>query len=347
MSSRKRRHLLIAGLGVVLLSSVWISCLDYLANRPDKAAARDRSLTGHTFPVQALAFSRDGATLTTAAFFVQHAPCEAEVAVWDVETRATTARHIQTLDNLFPLLALAPDSRSLIAVREQSLWRWDLDSPRGRQLCPHQADVSALALSSDGSRLAVADFANGVTLLDTASGRTLARCQGHVEPVFALAFAPDGTMLASGAKDGSIRLWDAATGKDRGKLQKGTQRGHADSVQTLAFGPDGKTLASGSYDGTIKLWDLVSQRERATLAITGDEATAIAFAPNGQTLAVTVGQVVQLWQVDPGRLMANLEGHQGKVKCLAFTPDSTRLASGGYDKTVRIWDVAGYMPGTP
>jgi WD40 repeat protein len=56
---------------------------------------------------------------------------------------------------------------------------------------------------------------------------------------------------------------------------------------------------------------------------------------------------VQLWEVDTGRLVARLEGHAGQVNCLAFSPDSTRLASGSYDRTVRLWDVARYGPTRP
>jgi WD40 repeat protein len=340
MSSRNRQHLLVAGVVALLLSSIWISCLDDRGNRPDQAGDSSRTLTGHTHPVQALAFSPNGDTLTTVAYFVRHSRCEAEVAVWEVQTGQATARAPQTLENLFPLLAVAPNGRSLVAVQDHSLWRWDIAFLQGRQLYTQHANVCAMACSSDGGRLAVADFANVVTLVDTTSGQPRARCQGHVEPVVALAFTPDGTALASGARDGSVRLWDAATGEGRGTLRASTQRGLAESVQALAFGPEGKTLASGTYDGTIRLWDVASLRERTALATTGEEAAAVAFSPDGRTLAATMGPVVQLWDVDTGRHRASLVGHQGKVKCLAFSPDGTRLASGSYDRTVRLWNVA-------
>ena len=70
--------------------------------------------------------------------------------------------------------------------------------------------------------------------------------------------------------------------------------------------------------------------------------TALAYSPDSGTLAVAVGRVVQLWDVTTGQLVACPEGHERKVMCLAYPPDGTRLASGSYDKTVRLWDVSRY-----
>ena len=36
---------------------------------------------------------------------------------------------------------------------------------------------------------------------------------------------------------------------------------------------------------------------------------------------------------------ATLEGHQGGVDCVAFSPDRQTLVSGSKDGTIRVWDL--------
>jgi WD40 repeat protein len=83
------------------------------------------------------------------------------------------------------------------------------------------------------------------------------------------------------------------------------------------------------------------------LATAGEYVAAVVFSPDGRTLAAADDRAVQLWDVATGKRMARLEGHEGKVKCLAYAPDGKCLASGSYDRTVRLWDVAGHPPKKP
>jgi WD40 repeat protein len=261
-----------------------------------------------------------------------------EVAAWDVETGHPVRQCIEYPDA--PLcLAFDRGGRAFAAAgQDRSLWVWETAWPHARRrLGEHGALVFALAYSNDGSQLATIDDKGSVTLWDVVSGRSRSCCMRNVS---ALAFAPDGRTLACGEAGCTIRMWDVATGEERAVF-----RGHTDFVVAVAFCPDGRTLATGDRHGVVKLWDVASKRERATLAASEDEGfrdevSALLFSPHSGTLAVAVGPVVQLWNVGTSSRVARLEGHTGKVKCLAYSPDGTRLASGGHDRTVRLSHLA-------
>jgi WD40 repeat protein/serine/threonine protein kinase len=68
------------------------------------------------------------------------------------------------------------------------------------------------------------------------------------------------------------------------------------------------------------------------------------YSPDGKLLLSTGEDGAALWDAESGRLHARLEGHEGTVRDGVFAPDGKRLATIGYDRTVRLWDGATGAP---
>ena len=112
------------------------------------------------------------------------------------------------------------------------------------------------------------------------------------------------------------------------------------SCPSTPLSPDGRYATS--YGGGFLL-DCSDGRKLAALAGTNPPAAGVAFHPHEPIVLRSTDQV-RAFEVPSGRELFSLDGHDGDVYCVAFSPDGTRLASGGEDGTIVIWDTATKVP---
>ena len=121
-------------------------------------------------------------------------------------------------------------------------------------------------------------------------------------------------------------------------------RGHGGPVRALAISADGSTAISGSFDQSAILWSLNRNAAEQVLRFHDGAVNAVAMLPDGR--AATGGEDcrIALWR--PGREEpdAVLGGHGGPIVALAVAPDGDWLASASWDRTVRVWPLAGGAP---
>ena len=96
-------------------------------------------------------------------------------------------------------------------------------------------------------------------------------------------------------------------------------------------------------DGTIVLLDSeIGQGEALTINVSGSEVRALAFAPDGKTLAATTGWEtgqIHFFDVASGKETRTIDTPPLQSPALAFTPDGSRLVSAMADGSVLVWDV--------
>jgi WD40 repeat protein len=200
--------------------------------------------------------------------------------------------------------------------------------------------VQALAFSRDGKVLASGHGLLDLKLWDVSKTKELATLPGHKGRIDVLTFSPDGRLLASGDALKVVRVWDVRERKFLDALAP-----HRSGVSGIGFFAEGRGLAvaSSSYGGAgeMKLWDLTTGRTEGARELPQDTCRAIAYSPDGQSMASTGGLngTVVLYRVPLGAPFGRLTGHTGTTDAVAFSPDGTKLATGGFSG-IKLWDVA-------
>ncbi|MGH3754747.1 MAG: TIR domain-containing protein [Pseudonocardiaceae bacterium] len=164
--------------------------------------------------------------------------------------------------------------------------------------------------------------------------RLLRTLTGHEGAIGRVCWSSDGRLLAAASSAGTVGIWDA----DSGQCLR-TIRGHHGGVVATAFDPEQRILATGGNDGVTRLWDVDSGELRATLH--SGACYVVAFSPRHRILA-TAGNSphVTLWATS-NRLHQLIDNHRSHVVGLAFDTEGGRLATGGRDGTITLWEIPG------
>jgi eukaryotic-like serine/threonine-protein kinase len=291
---------------------------------------RNGILKGHESYVYDVAFSPNGEQVASAAW-------DGTARLWDATTGHPAGRPLKHETKIITSVAYSRDGRRIVtAERERGVTLWDVASQKpardSRFFAPVFWDNRA-CLNPAGTLLASGSFEGPVRLWDVATGREVARLDGHHKESKDVTFHPEGSLLATAGEDGTVRLWDIAT-----RATVAVLRGHTDIVYRVAFSADGKLLASCSDDKTIRLWDAQTHQPLGAISV-GSIVYCVAFSPDGTRLAAGCrDNTVRLFDVACRQQVAELRGHTDYVHAVAWSPDGTRLVSGSGDHTVRIWD---------
>ena len=203
-----------------------------------------------------------------------------------------------------------------------------------------QEKISSVAVNPSGEWLAFGARKLGQLLVwEWQSESYVLKQQGHYFDMNALAYSPDGQYVATGGDDGKVKLWNTHSG-----FCVITFSQHTSSVSSVQFAAQGQVLFSASLDGTVRAFDLVRYRNFRTFTSPSPvQFSCLAVDPSGEVVAAgsTDSFEVFLWSVQTGKLLDVLAGHEGPVSTLAFSPTTNVLASGSWDKTVRVWNVFG------
>lgn len=198
--------------------------------------------------------------------------------------------------------------------------------------------IAAVAISPDGSLLAVAKFAS-VEIRDASSMKVLRRLTDFPGKVNSVEFSIDSSQIIAGSGIGGLygqaSIWTIADGKNAGTFE-----GHRDAMYDATLSRDQSVLATASYDRKIILWDVATGKELRTLLGHNGAVFDLDFSPDGSIIAsASADQTVKLWQVSTGVRLDTLSQPLKDQYVVRFSPDGQHVIAGGLDNRIRVWKV--------
>lgn len=317
------------------------------------------------YPVGQIRFSPDGQTLACidgqilACIDGQTLACIRSgrgVVLWDVVSKE--ARKTLLMKEVFiNSFTFRPDG-GILAVssyrdrsnNQRTVNVWDADKPDEPiaefEIDQQMESIGCIVFTPIGDRFAGRGD-DTIYVWNFKQKEKLERLTGHTDFIRSLAISPDGKRLASGSWDKTARLWDVESGEQIATLSLDEPC----TTMGIKFSPSGKIIAGG-IKGEIRLWSAENPSLIRTIPQpeNNQRVYALAFSPCGRYLASGTWwqkgmekMAIRLWDVETGENIHTFWGHTTDVQSLAFSPDGTLLASGGFDGTILLWDVKPFI----
>jgi WD40 repeat protein len=294
------------------------------------------------------------------------------VELWDLKTGQQIT--LQSLPGQRVFFDFSEDGRWVFALEPDyrgHIW----DAATGRSVSGPGSighDVTHVAISEDGSLLAMVDGSNAVSVIQASGGRLHGGPWSQLQPVHHLAFNPQGDRLVIAGADGAAQIWPLGGGN-----KSPLELRHKSAVVRACFSPDGRLVVTSSTDNTARVWDAVTGQPVTPPLRHNATVREARFDAEGKRLETTSDDdIVRIWQLLPvgrfeglpakpgesnppidrglfmladGKAVALAEPaagatpspvlrHRGPIRHAGHGPDGLRIVTASDDNTAQIWD---------
>lgn len=236
---------------------------------------------------------------------------------------------------------LSPDGQTLVfQYDDESVYVWDMAScsEAGRYTI-HAGFMTEIVFSTDGETVFTSDSHGRVFHWDLKTGQILDHYFGSNAQGLLIALSPDEQFLITGGSAPEATIFDLRFPSEPRLIYLETL-----SAWRVRFMADGDSISVG---GPLALERLNLRSESPIWQSSLDMLVRdFAYSPDEQSVFMSTQDDFALnfsnYLLDTvsGEIVREFEGHTQLVNHVAYSPDGTRVASGSWDGTARVWDAA-------
>jgi WD40 repeat protein len=194
--------------------------------------------------------------------------------------------------------------------------------------------VKSLSFSSHSDRLLSLTQNHKMRLWDLNIGQVLPDQPWEDLDIIAISCLDHSYQAVVATRENQLFILDLENG-----VRRDVGEGHTSAIQAISVYQTDQRAITASRDNTLMVWDLLCGGIIARLEGHRDEIESVSVSHNESYAASgSADENIILWDMKSFLPVCTLKGHTGRVRTLSFLPDG-RLASGGLDGTVRIWDI--------
>jgi WD40 repeat protein len=274
-------------------------------------------------------------------------------------------------------VAFSPNGQYVLSGGDDGSVRvWDVSTRESVRDIKLGQPVTCVAFHPDGRRAVGGGDHATIFVIDLEAAATLHKLGGHIGPITGVAVSPDGRQAVSVSDDKTLRFWDVATGK-KATFAGPTGNGSfsylrsAQPLKAVAFAGDGSWVVAAGADSSVTIMT-VDGRGQATIHPPGKSGLlALAVAPDGAavylgtdhadvrrmdfqggtdfipttnqtTPADTPPEPPPTPSTKPAGLAPKWTAETGTATLQSVAVAAGgRIATGGSDRTVRVWEPDG------